>query len=216
MQFSDETLGVLKNFSRINQSIMFRPGQKIRTISPQKTVMAEANVAENFPESAGVYDISRFIGTLTLFNSPDVAFEKENFRISNDKSELKYTYTAENMIVTPPDKDINIPNVEATLEISSATLENVAKAADVLGLPEICFSAQGGNIYISAVDSRNSTSDSYRTNVAEDVGCNDFNMYIKKEYLRLLQGDYTVTLSKSGMAHFKSSKVKYWVACDSK
>lgn len=216
MQFSDETLGVLKNFSRINQSVLFKPGQKIRTISPQKTVMAEAVVVEEFPSSAGVYDISRFIGTLSLFDAADVSFDADSFRISNDKSELKYTYTAENMIVTPPDKEITIPNVEATLEISSTSLENVAKAADVLGLPEICFSAIDGTIFISATDSKNPTSDSYRTKLVEDAGCSDFKMYIQKDYLRLLPGDYTVSLSKSGMAHFKSSKVQYWVACDSK
>ena len=44
MKFSTDTLSVLKNFSTINPSIVFKPGSVVRTISPQKTVMAAATI----------------------------------------------------------------------------------------------------------------------------------------------------------------------------
>ena len=48
MKLSNETLTVLKNFAGINQSILVRKGNKLRTMSVMKTVLAEAVVNEEF------------------------------------------------------------------------------------------------------------------------------------------------------------------------
>jgi hypothetical protein len=208
-------MSVLKNFARINPSVLFKPGQKIRTISPSKTIMAEAIVEETFDKTAGVYDISQFIGTLSLFEDPDIAFGDDMFTIRGGNSELKYTYTAENMIVTPPDGDIKIPSVEAVVKVTSDVLEDAIKAANLLGLTEITFVAENGTISVAATDSRNPTSNQFKTEIATGVNCSDFKMGIKKDNVRLLPADYDVTLSKSGMAHFKADKVQYWIAVES-
>jgi hypothetical protein len=215
MKFSNDTMGILKNFSKINPSILFKPGQKLRTISPSKTIMAEAIVEETFTQTAGVYDISQFIGTLTLFEDPDIVFGDEMFTIRGGNSELKYTYTAENMIVIPPDGDIKIPSVEAVVKVTSDVLEDAIKAANLLGLTEITFVAENGTISVAATDSRNPTSNQFKTEIATGMDCSDFRMGIKKDNVRLLPADYDVTLSKSGMAHFKSEKVQYWIAVES-
>jgi hypothetical protein len=57
MKFSERTLTVLKNFATINPSIIFKPGKQIRTISPQKTVVAIANIEDEIPSEACVYDM---------------------------------------------------------------------------------------------------------------------------------------------------------------
>jgi|TARA_R110000782_G_scaffold76855_1_gene152775 hypothetical protein len=216
MNFSNETLSILKNFSRINPSVVFRPGQTIRTISPQKTVMAAATVSETFDSSAGVYDVSRFLATLSLFDTPDVNFGKNQFDIKSGKRSLKYTYTAENMIVTPPERDIEIPEPEARVAISSADLEGVIRAAGVLGLPEIAFISEGSDISLAAVDSKNPTADNYSVVVSEGSGFEPFRMIIKVDNLNLMSADYDVALSSKGMAHFKSDKVQYWIAIESR
>jgi hypothetical protein len=216
MKFSSETLSVLKNFSQINPSVMFRPGQTIRTISPQKTVMAAANVSENFEKQAGVYDVSRFLATLSLFDDADIAFGDGRFDIKGKKSSLKYTYTAENMIVSPPDKDITVPDPEATLNLTWDDIESVIRAASVLGLPEIAFKSDGTTVSLAAVDSKNPTADTYDVTVAENGEFGEFTMYIKVDNLKLMPADYEVALSSAGMAHFKSSKVQYWIAINSK
>jgi hypothetical protein len=216
MKFSSETLSVLKNFSQINPSVMFRPGQTIRTISPQKTVMAAANVSENFEKQAGVYDVSRFLATLSLFDDADIAFGDGRFDIKGKKSSLKYTYTAENMIVSPPDKDITVPDPEATLNLTWDDIESVIRAASVLGLPEIAFKSDGSTVSLAAVDSKNPTADTYDVTVAENGEFGEFTMYIKVDNLKLMPADYEVALSSAGMAHFKSSKVQYWIAINSK
>lgn len=216
MKFSNETLSVLKNFSQINPSLMFKPGQTIRTISPQKTVMAAATVSETFDKAAGVYDMSRFLATLSLFEDADINFGENQFNIKGGKSNLKYTYTAENMIVTPPEKDIQVPSPEVTTNISWASIESVIRAAGVLGLPEIAFIGEEGTLSLAAVDSKNSTADTYSVEVLNDAGFEPFRMIIKVDNLKLMPADYEVALSSKGMAHFKSEKVQYWIAIESR
>ena len=216
MKFSNETLSVLKNFSQINPSVMFRPGQTIRTISPQKTVMAAAIVPESFEKTAGVYDVSRFLATLSLFDQPEIGFGDNQFAIKGGRSNLQYTYTAENMIVTPPERDIDVPNPEAVVSISWQDIESVIRAAGVLGLPEIAFVSEGSEVSLTAVDSKNPTADNYSVVVAEDQAFEPFRMIIKVDNLKLMPTDYEVALSSKGMAHFKSDKVQYWIAIESR
>ena len=216
MKFSSDTLSVLKNFSTINPSIVFKPGSVVRTISPQKTVMAAATIDETVETQAGVYDLSRFLSTLALFDNPDVEFGQDRFTIKGGRSELRYTYTSESLMVTPPEKDIVVPDPEVSVNIKWQDIESVRQAAGVLQLPEIAFIGDGNTITMSAVDSKTSTADNYNTVVAEGVSADPFNMIIKTDNLKLVPADYEVTLSSKGMAHFKSSKVQYWVAIETR
>ena len=216
MKFSTDTLSVLKNFSTINPSIVFKPGSVVRTISPQKTVMAAATIDETVETQAGVYDLSRFLSTLALFDNPDVVFGQDRFSIKGGRSELRYTYTSESLMVTPPEKDIVVPDPEVSVSIKWQDIENVLRAAGVLQLPEIAFIGDGTSVTMSAVDSKTSTADNYNTVVAEDISTDPFNMIIKTDNLKLVPADYEVTLSSKGMAHFKSSRVQYWVAIETR
>lgn len=216
MQFSENTLSVLKNFSQINPSIMFKPGQVLRTISPQKTVMAAASIEEDFSMEAGVYDLGRFLSTLSLFDNPDIDFQENQFRIKDGKSSMKYTYTSENMIVCPPDRDIVVPDVVATVNLAWKDIRKVRDAAGVLSLPEVSFSSDGKGVVLSAVDGKNSTADSFSISVAEDQEFTTFDMVIKTDYLKLIENDYSISLSSKGMAHFVSDQVQYWIAIESR
>lgn len=128
MKFNTDTLSILKNFSTINPSIVFKVGNTIRTISPQKTVMAAATIAESVEQQAGVYDLSRFISTLGLFETPEVVFGSDRFTIKGGRSELKYTYTSESFIVSPPDKDIFVPDPEAKINVRWQAIDSVIRA----------------------------------------------------------------------------------------
>lgn len=215
MKISAETLNILKNFSSINQSILLRAGNTIRIVSKTKTVMASANISEDIPEKAGIYDINRFIATLMLFDDPDIEFGESQFNIKADNRRVRYKYAAENMIVTPPDKDLQLPEPEATVKVSWSELDNIIKAASVLDNRDIAFIAEDGTIRISAMNVKTPGEDQYSVVVAEGVDCRDFRMVIQRENLKLLPNDYSIALSESGgAAHFKSSQVQYWIAVD--
>jgi len=216
MKFSNETISVLKNFSTVNPGLVFKPGSVIRTMHPQKTVMASAKVSENFEKVARVYDLSRFLATLSLFDDPDVEFTEDKFIISSGRSKVSYTYAAEAMVVSAPDKDIKFPDPEAAVHIKWKELDSVIKAAGVLKLSEVAFTSDGSTISLAAVDSKNPTADAYDIVVAEDVNTPEFRMIIKVENLRLMPNDYEVSLSTRGLAHFKSPKVEYYIALEAK
>lgn len=216
MKFSNETISVLKNFATVNPGLVFKPGSVIRTMHPQKTVMASATVSENFEKVARVYDLSRFLATLSMFDDPDVEFTEDKFIISSGRSKASYTYAAEAMVVSPPDKNIQFPSAEATVSIKWKDLDSVIRAAGVLKLSEIAFISDGSTISLAAVDSKNPTADAYDIAIADDVSTESFRMIIKVENLRLMPNDYEVALSTRGLAHFKSPKVEYYIALEAK
>ena len=77
MKLSDNTLTLLKNFSNINQSILFKQGKSLRTISVMKNILAEATINEELPKDFGIYDLNQFLNGLSLHNNPDLDFENE-------------------------------------------------------------------------------------------------------------------------------------------
>lgn len=214
MKFSDETIEVLKSFSAINPGVIFKPGNTIRTMSPQKTVMATVEVTEDFEKSAAVFDLTKFLASVSLFSDPDVSFTDKKFVISGGKSKLDYTYAAENMVVAPPPNDLGeISDATAKVNIRWEDLQSVIRAASVLQLTEIAFTSDGsGEVVMSAIDSANPTADRYDVVVSDDAGTDAFKLMVKVENLKLLPNNYTVSLSAQGIAHFKSEKAQYWVA----
>lgn len=216
MKFSSETIGVLKNFASINQGIVFKPGSIIKTMNAQKTIMASARISEEIEGVARVYDLSRFLATLALFDNPNVEFKADKFLISSENSSVTYTYAAESMVVTPPDKDINFPEADINVHIKWKDLDSVIRAAGVLKLSEIAFRSTGDTLYVSAVDSKNSSADVYDVMIASNISSQPFRMLIKVENIKLMPNDYDVALTSKGMAHFKSNKADYYVALEAK
>jgi len=212
MNFSENTLSVLKNFSGINPSVVFKPGNNIRTISPQKTVMAAAIIDENIESAAAVYDLSRFLATLSLFDSPEIEFGTDKFNITSGRSRVGYTYAAESMIITPPDRDITVPDPEVNVTVNWDDIQKVIRAASVLQLGEVAFKGDGDSVRLAAIDSKNPTADVFDVVVGESDA--HFEMIIKTENLRLMPKDYEVALSSKGMAHFKADNIQYWVAIE--
>lgn len=214
MKLSPETITVLKNFSVINQSIIFKPGNIIRTISPQKTVMATATVSDEFPREVGIYNLGRFLATIDLHKDPELEFNEKSVTISKGDSSSFVSYADPSMIIAPPEKEIKLPSVDVSVDVSADMFKNVMDASSVLGLPEISFSGEDGSCYLKAIDSVNPSSDSHRIKVGDTE--DNFNLIIKTENLNILPGDYTVELSSKGISKFTGKNVAYFIAIESK
>ena len=61
MKFSERTLTILKSFSTINKSILMKEGNVLKTITPEKTLVAKATITDSIPSQACIYDLSRFL-----------------------------------------------------------------------------------------------------------------------------------------------------------
>ena len=64
MKLSSNTTNILKNFSQINQSILIKEGNKLKTISVMKNNLAEAEVEEEYEKDIAIYDLNQFLSGL--------------------------------------------------------------------------------------------------------------------------------------------------------
>ena len=214
MKFSNETLNVLKSFTAINKSILLNAGNTIKTITPEKTLIAIAEVPDTMPSQACVYDLSRFLSILSLYNDPDIDFGDKYFIISEGKRRTRYVYADISMIHTPPEKEITLPSADVTVNVSEGDLSSVLKAAGVLQFSEVAFVGEGGKCYLKAIDSANANADDFGVEIGETA--DKFNVIIKTDNLKLLPLDYQVTICSKGISEFKGKGVTYYVAIDSK
>jgi hypothetical protein len=214
MNFSEQTLNVLKSFSGINKSILLEPGREIRTITPEKTLIAKAVIADEIPAEACIYDLSRFISILSLYNEPNVEFEDKYFIISEGKRKTKYVYADISMIHVPPSKEITIPSEDVKVNVGWDDLQTVVKAAGVLQFSEVAFVGTDGKVYLKAIDSSNEGADDYGIEIGETA--DEFKIIIKTDNLKLLPQDYEVVLCSKGISQFKGETATYFVAIDSK
>jgi len=214
MKLSDKTIQILKNFATINQSILVRPGNVLKTITPLKTILAQATVTETFTQEFAIYELPRFLGIISLFSDPEFTFQEKFVTISSGKQRVNYTYADASMIMTPPSKDINFPDTEVEFTITAEQLSTISKAGAVLQMPEIAVVGEDGLISIRAIDSKNSSADVFSLDVGE---CNkDFKVIFRPENLKLIPSDYKVSLTTAGICRFESDNLTYWVTTESK
>ena len=179
MKLSDKTISLLKNFSSINQSILFKEGNKLRTISVMKNILAEATVSEEFSKDFGVYDLNQFLNGLSLHRNPELDFKNDGYVvISEGKMRSKYFFADPNVIVTPPDKDITLPSEDICFELSTEQLDKLLKAAAVYQLPDISAVGEGGVIKLLVKDKKNDTSNDFAIVVGETT--DEFEFHFKE------------------------------------
>lgn len=214
MKLDAKTISVLQNFQNINPSIYIKPGNQIRTMSPTGTVLARAVVPDLFPTEFGIYDVSRFLGINSLFKESEIFFDQKYLTISNGNSKVKYVYCDQENIVTPPNREIKLDSIDIEFVLKPDVLSSVTKAMQILGYNEIAISGDGENLTISAVNTKNKTSDVYSVKIGETA--RTFNVILEADKLKILPIEYTVQVSNSGLAYFKGESVEYWIATKTK
>lgn len=214
MQLSEKTLTILKSFAAINKSIVLKPGKTLRTITPEKTLMAIANIEDEIPASACIYDLSRFLSIHSLYNNPDIEFKDNHFIIAEGKKKTKYIFADLSMVHAAPDKEINIPSNDVEVTVEWEALQSVIKAAGVLQFSEIAFVGENGACYLRAIDSGNPSADTFGIEVGETS--DTFTIIIKTENLKLLPRNYNVTICAKGISKFQADDVSYFIGIDSK
>ena len=214
MKFSERTLTVLKSFASINKSILMKEGNVLKTVTPEKTLIAIAEIPDQIPAQACIYDLSRFLSILSLYKDPDVEFHDKYFMIRDGKQRTKYGYADISMIHAAPEKEIKIPSADIEVNVSWNDMQSVIKAAGVLQFTEVAFVGEAGKIYLKAINSAQENSDDYGVEIGETS--DEFKIIIKTDNLKLLPQDYQVTLCAKGISEFKGTEATYFVAIDTK
>ena len=215
MKLSDKTLSLLKNFSSINQSILFKEGSSLRTISVMKNILAEATITETFPKDFGIYDLNQFLNGLNLHQTPELDFENDKYvMIREGKSRSKYFFADPSVIVIPPDKEIVLPSEDVCFVLNTQQLDKLLKAAAIYQLPDLSAVGEAGVVKLVVRDKKNDTSNDFSIVVGETDSIFTFNF--KVENIKILPGAYEVVISQKLLSRFTSTDrdLKYYIAME--
>jgi len=213
MKLSKETLNVIKNYAGINSNLLIKEGSNLSTISVAKTIMSTVSVPEVFPNEFGIYDVNEFLGALSLFDDPELEFDSKYVTIKEGKNAIKYFGAAVNNMVVPT-KDIVFPEAEISLSLEASTLTMIMKTAPILKSEDVSFVGNGSTITVNVADKKNLSAN----NFSHEIGSTnlDFKVNLKIDNLRMLPGDYDVSISSKKISRFtaKNSDLVYYVAVE--
>ena len=215
MKLSKSTLDILKNFKEINQSILFKQGNSLKTISVMKNILAEATIEEELPKDFGIYDLSQFLNGIDLHQSPDLDFTNDNHVVIKEgKMRSNYFFADPNVIITPPDKPIELPSEDVTFELSTDQLDKLLKAAAIYQLPDLSVVGGEGVVKVLVRDKKNDTSNDFSITVGETDTVFSFNF--KVENIKILPGTYEVVVSQKLLSRFtaKNYDLTYYIALE--
>jgi hypothetical protein len=212
MKLNENTVNVLKNFSTINQSILVKPGNVIRTVMSGKSVLAKATLDQEFPSQFAIYDISRFLGVVSQFDDPELEFKEKHVVVRQGSETCDYTFSDPSLFLAPPERDIVVNDYKVNFNLPQVHLTKITRALGVLGLPELAITGKGGKIFLQAIDVKGTSADVFSI----EVGTTDieFRTVFKSENIKVMNGDYDVSISPRGLAHFKGKNIEYWIAVE--
>lgn len=216
---SKKTVDVLKNFSTINSSIVFRKGSTVRTISNAENILAKFTGEEVFPVDFAIYDLSQFLSGISLFSNPQLEFDNENFvNIRGGRQSARYYFSdPEITLKSAPEKNVKFPGADIQFNLSGEDLIQLQKASAVYSLPDLSFESVEGENAIKLIlsDKENDTSNTYEQSIS---GCStgNYSLDLKIENIRVLPGDYTVKVSKHLISEWTNANLDltYYIALE--
>lgn len=215
MKLSTETTALLKNFSTINQSILIKEGNRLRTISVMKNIYAIADVQESFPQDVAIYDLNAFLNALSLHDSPNLDFTNDQYLTWKDKTTNgRWFYADPSVIVSPPDKEIPLPSKDVCFVYTSDVHDKLIKASSVYQVTDLSCIGDGERIRLVVRDKKNDSSNRFSVDVGETDKKFCFNF--KVENMKLMSGNYDVVISQKLLAEFTRTNgtLRYYIALE--
>jgi len=213
MQISKETIDVLKNFASVNSNILIRKGKTLATISTAKNIFAKATVTEDFPVEVPIYDLNSLLALLTLMENQNVEFGDKSLTISKDGGKFEYFYSNPSVIVSAPDKSIELDN-HFQFKLAAEDVQMIVKAAAITSAPTISVVCKHQQVVLTIGDKKNDTANTYKKIIGP--GLEDFECHIAVENFKIIPDAYTVTVSKKKFFHFKheTKAIEYFIAME--
>ena len=213
MKLSKDTLDTLKNFATINTNILVREGNTLSTISTGKNIFARAEIKETFPREFAVYDLNSLLSLLTVMEDTDVDFGDESLKVTKGSSVFEYFYADPNIIVSAPDKSIEVDNF-FQFDLTKEDIDMILKAAAITAAPMLSVIGDGTQVVITVGDPATPKSNSFRQVIGQTV--KKFDARLAVENFKVIPGAHKVILSEKKFMFLESSKrdTKYWLALE--
>jgi hypothetical protein len=218
-KLSKETLQILKNFASLNSNLLVKPGNRLVTVTPYKNVMAEAIIQEEFDTEFAIWDLSKFLGIVSMFEDPDFIFHDKYVEIEgSNHSTVKYFYCDPKLITSYPTKNLVMPRIVLELEFSERKLTELQKAASILQIQDLKIFCDSGSIMGEMFDSKDSTTNTYSVEFPYDgeLETDEFEFHFKIENLKFIPGAYKAQFSENIVSKFicNNTPISYWVAME--
>ena len=216
MKLSEKTVNLLKNFASINQSILFKRGDSLRTMSVMKNILAEADISEEIPQDFAIYDLVQFLNGVSLYGDPQLDFGNDSYVtiLDGKNHRTKYFFADPSVIVTPPEKTLTLPTEDVCFNLDTNSLTQLLKAAAVYQLPDFSAVGDAGVVKLMVHDKKNDTSNEYSVIVGETTDTFSFNF--KVENIKILPGSYEVVISQKLLSRFvnENYNLTYFIALE--
>jgi len=217
MKISKKTTEILANFTSINQSLSFKEGRQLRTISPMQNVLAQADIEEYIPKDFAIYDLPQFLNTVGLYSDPDIDVKTNESYASikeGNANRSKYFFSDPSVIIAPPEKEMKLPSEEVSFTLDKDTLTKILKSSAILNLPDLAVVGGEGVVKLVVNDRKNDTSNEYSIVVGQTD--KEFSFNFKIENLKLINGTYEVNISERKLAKFYNAdyKLTYFIALE--
>ncbi len=169
MKLSKTDLAILDNFQSINDSVIIQQGQKQKTMSPGKGIIALATLEADFPNKIPTYRLGQFLDVVRTFSEPDLEFTDKSVIIKDTEtaSEVEYFNSQENLIKATPDVNTPKENV-VTFELSKETLLKIKKMANVLGSEHIRIYSKNNEQFIGTFSESGDMKFKFGSNATQD------------------------------------------------
>jgi hypothetical protein len=149
---------------------------------------------------------------MSIFEDPDLDFSEKYVTIKQGNMSIKY-FAAEASVLTAPQKAITFPEAEIEFNLTANMLDMIRKTSGVLRASDLTITGDGSTITAVVGDKKNATGNTFQ----EPVGTTDknFTVHLKVENLKMLPGDYTVSVSSKKISRFKGNgDLVYYVAVE--
>jgi hypothetical protein len=217
MKLSENTLTILKNFASINSGVVLKPGQTQKTISPEKSILAEATLEDDIPMEIGIYDLNQFLGIITTLKNPEVTFAKDQIVLDDGELSVTYRGCSANLIITPPEKELVLKDITTKFSLANATSQKLIKVATMINLPNLSVIGKNGELLLKIHERTNDTSNDGVQKIGDYAG-KDFLATFKTDNLKLIPDDYNVEIQAGAFAKFVNHKdtTTYFIALETK
>jgi hypothetical protein len=180
---------------------LFRTGNTVATINAPKSIFAKTTVVENFPREVAIYDLNSLLQLLTFAEDQDIDFGEKSMKIKNDIGTFEYFYCEPSLIVSAPNKNIEVDSV-FEFRLTAKDIQMITKTAGVLAAPTISIISKDGKVKMRIGDRKNDSANNFN----KDIGTSEvaFECNISSENFKLMPLDYDCVLSKKQFCQFKA------------
>lgn len=192
IKLSDRTLQLLGNFETICPSIVLTPGKKLRTVNDSNTVIAVADIDEEFPFEFPILDLTKLLSIQRLpsFKSGVIEMDADHILLKGDASQLKFWRSAKELTIVP-EEGIELENVVFEATVSHEKLKELIRACSTLGHKTVRLVASGGKTQLVGTSPTIDNSNDYSVELGETT-LGDVSMPVDVSNLKMIEGNYII------------------------